>query len=124
MDQPIVVVDDEPELLHLVRDVLEEEGLSVLPVDHPDQVVNVVTRVRPALFLVDLMLPGTDGVELARRLRESGAEQTPIVGMSASRGMLEAAERSSLFDETLPKPFELSQLLGCVERFVVERRSA
>jgi CheY-like chemotaxis protein len=76
------------------------------------------------MFLVDLMLPGCNGIELARRLRDMGFEQTPIVATSASRGMLAGAEASGLFDETLPKPFDLSTLLDCVDRFLSARRSA
>jgi two-component system response regulator MtrA len=124
IEPEVVVIDDEPAILALVRDVLESEGLCVLAVDTPDRALGIARIVRPDVFLVDLMLPGINGIELARRMREQGLTSTPMVAMSASRGMLSMAERSELFDEILAKPFELDTLLGCVERFLDRRQTA
>jgi CheY-like chemotaxis protein len=81
-------------------------------------VQSLVLGVEPYLFLVDLMLPGIDGIELASRLRAGHFRDTPIIAMSASAAMLAAARRSTLFQETLAKPFDLSTMLGYVERYV------
>lgn len=124
IEPEVVVIDDEPAILALVRDVLESEGLCVLAVDTPDRALGIARIVRPDVFLVDLMLPGINGIELARRMRERGLTSTPMVAMSASRGMLSMAERSELFDEILAKPFELDTLLECVERFLDRRQTA
>jgi two-component system response regulator MtrA len=124
IEPEVVVIDDEPAILALVRDVLESEGLCVLAVDTPDRALGIARIVRPDVFLVDLMLPGINGIELARRMREQGLTSTPMVAMSASRGMLSMAERSELFDEILAKPFELDTLLECVERFLDRRQTA
>jgi CheY-like chemotaxis protein len=124
-EYPVVVVDDEPDVLDLIHDVLREEGVPVIAVNQPDRAINVAVEAMPKMFLVDLMLPGCDGIELARRLREMGLEGTPIVAMSASKGMLTAAETSALFDDLLAKPFDLSDLLDCVDRLAGdEMRSA
>lgn len=124
-EYPVIVIDDEPDVLELIHEVLREEGLPVIALDQPDRAVNVVMETVPRLFLVDLMLPGSDGIELARRLRQMGLERTPMVAMSASKGMLAAAETSALFDDTLAKPFDLSTLLDCVDRLAGdEERSA
>jgi CheY-like chemotaxis protein len=124
-EYPVVVIDDEPDVLDLIHDVLCEEGLPVIAVNRPDRAVNLATQTMPKLFLVDLMLPDCDGIELARRLRQMGLEETPIVAMSASMGMLSAAEASALFDDTLAKPFDLNALLDCIDRLANdEARSA
>lgn len=124
MDPEIVVIDDERDLLALVHDVLAEEGFSVLAVDTPDRALGMTRRVRPDVCLIDLMLPGIDGIQLARRLRDQGLSGTPMIAMSASSSMLSMAERSQLFDDTLPKPFELDTLLECVERYLDRRQTA
>lgn len=123
MDPRIVVVDDEPDVLELVCEVLEEDGFDVIPVEHPER-IHKYAGVRPALMLIDIMLPGRSGIQLAESLRSDGYGDVPMVAMSASRGMLDAAERSGLFQATLPKPFDLDELLDCVDLFMQQRRSA
>lgn len=123
-ESPVIVVDDEPDVLDLVHDVLRDEGLPVIAVDHPNRAINAAAEVAPSVVLLDLMLPGCDGIELARTLRRQGLDRTPMVAMSASQTMLTAAEASDLFDDTLAKPFDLNDLLDCVDRLTTHRRSA
>jgi DNA-binding response OmpR family regulator len=113
----IVVVEDEKDVLSLLCDVLESDGFDVIGLGRPDQVQQMAPPPHPDMFLLDLMLPGMNGIDLARRLRDSGYSQEPIIGMSASPRMLDAASRSGLFQETISKPFDLSILLDTVERF-------
>ncbi|MGH2443519.1 MAG: DNA-binding response regulator, partial [Chloroflexota bacterium] len=63
------------------------------------------------------MMPGTNGIEVARRLRADGFPKTPMVAMSASSNMLAAASQSLLFADTMAKPFDLEILMETVERF-------
>lgn len=77
----------------------------------------VTQSAHPDVFLLDLMLPGMSGIDLARRLRDLGYLREPMIAMSASPRMLNAANRSGLFQETLAKPFDLSTLLDTVERY-------
>lgn len=113
----IVVIEDEPALLGLLRDVLEVSGFSVTGINRPELVDSLETDDQPAVFLVDLMLPGMDGIDLAKKLREHGFADTPMIAMSASRPMLEVAARSHLFQHTLTKPFNVSSLLDYVGRY-------
>lgn len=113
----IVIVDDEVELLDLLKDILEDEGHEVVAISDPERVQSVVLSARPYLFLVDLMLPGIDGIELASHLRAGAFRDTPIIAMSASGAMLSAAKNSALFQETLAKPFDLATMLVYVERY-------
>lgn len=112
----IVVVEDEQDVLSLLCDVLESDGFQVIGLGRPDQVQRIGLVAHPDVFLLDLMLPGMTGIELARYLRERGYVREPIIAMSASPRMLNAAGRSGLFQETIAKPFDLSTLLDAVGR--------
>ena len=115
MSRTVAVVEDDSDILDLVREVLEIDGFEVAMFDAPDVVKIVEMEPAPALFLIDLMLPGMTGVELAAHLRSSAYPETPMIAMSASRLMLEMASSSELFQHTIAKPFNLSTLLSLVE---------
>ncbi|MGI8824923.1 MAG: response regulator transcription factor [Chloroflexota bacterium] len=120
----IAVVDDEPDVLELLRLILEHNGFAVIPVSHPDKARQVETVHHPDIFLIDLMLPGITGVDLARDLRGTTCPHTPMIAMSASRQMLEQAERSQLFQATLAKPFDVVTLLDQVQWCAPERAAS
>lgn len=112
----ILVVEDEPEVLDLLRDVLEMGGFSVTGVSRPDLVWEAIATGRSDLFLLDVMLPGMSGVELAQQLRETVPSCPPMIALSASRLMLEVARDSGYFTATMSKPFDIETLLTTVER--------
>jgi CheY-like chemotaxis protein len=114
MARQVVVIDDEPDILAMMRVVLELEGYSVLCLERPSELPAVWANGDPAVFLIDVMLPGLSGIELARALRAAGFAQTPMIAMSASPLMLSAAQATGLFQDTLPKPFDLGRLLTCI----------
>jgi len=113
----ILVIEDERDILNMLRELFEEEGYHVACVNHPRQLMPITEGCRPDLLFVDLMLPDLSGIELARRLREDGLPDTPMVAMSASPDMLRSAAHSKLFQETLPKPFDIERLLTYAERY-------
>jgi CheY-like chemotaxis protein len=113
----IVVVDDEPDVLRLVCDVLEGEGVIVEAAARPDKIPDL-SESPPDLMLLDLMLPGMNGIDLAHKLRTSGLNEVPMVAMSASESMLRRAAMSHLFEEVLAKPFDIADLLTLVRRHV------
>src|SRR5437764_348705 len=101
----IVVIEDEPSILELVRDVLRLEDYRVIGVADPKLIFEMLHSLHPDLFLIDIMLPGISGIELAEALREAG-ETAPIVTMSASKLMSKVAAQSSAVDETTDKAFD------------------
>jgi two-component system nitrogen regulation response regulator NtrX len=112
----VVVVDDEPDILNIICDVLQDEGYQVVCLNHPVLTENLKRDMSQLdLFMLDIMLPEMSGIDLARRLREEGYPETPIIAMSASPGMLQMARHAGLFQDTLPKPFDLDSLLHTVE---------
>jgi two-component system, OmpR family, response regulator VicR len=113
----IVVVDDQADIRVLVTHVLEDEGYEVVSFGHPVPVTELhKTDESPHLFLIDIMLPDMDGITLARRLRYLGFADTPKVAMSASDEALSKAEQSRQFDAVFAKPFDINELVACVER--------
>ena len=112
----ILVVDDDPAVLEVVCEALQEAGYEVAGVGHPTVTFGLISGVRPDVLLIDLMLPQIDGRELARQLRLKGFTDTPMVAMSASASMLQQASASQIFQDVLPKPFDLDDVVGAVER--------
>ena len=112
----IVVVEDEPMVLEMVREMLQGQGFTVRGIRHPGEVAQLNDQ-DPALFLIDMLLPDMSGIRVAQLLRESGYPYTPMVAMSASKIELLFASRSGLFQETLTKPFEMDELTACAHRY-------
>lgn len=110
-------VDDEPGVLSLVCTILEAEGYAVHCFPSASHLADLTGMDAPDLFVLDLMLAGTSGIDLARALGEAGVAPTPKIAMSASDTMLQAALRSQLFVQTMPKPFDLSHLVETVQRY-------
>lgn len=115
---PIVVVEDDSVILGLMRDALVDEGFSVLCAERPGDAVHMLREVKPALFLVDIMLPDISGMQLAKELRNSSFPTTPMVAMSASPFIVDTVRKSGLFQEVLAKPFDFEELLTTICRYV------
>ena len=116
MSRCVAVVEDEPAVLDVVREVLVMEGHEALGFNHPYQ-LRALTQ-HPDVFLVDIMLPDETGIEVAQRLREHGYAETPMLAMSASTTLLADARRSGLFQGFLDKPFDVVELVDLVDRYM------
>ena len=80
----ILVVDDEEDILELVKYNLEREGYLVDCVDTGEEAIERAVAIRPDGILLDLMLPGVDGIEVCRELRKNPDTRTiPIIMMTA-----------------------------------------
>lgn len=112
----VVVIEDEPDVLELLCDLLRSTGYVAVGVADPRRLPELLGELRPDLFLVDLMLPGSSGIEVAQDLRRRGFTQTPMIAISASRLMRRTADDSALFQATLPKPFDVEAILDTIER--------
>jgi DNA-binding response OmpR family regulator len=117
----ILLVEDEQSIASLVSLYLSNEGYDVTHVADGSQAIAAVARVRPALVILDLMLPGMDGVEICRRLRASGQE-VPIVMLTARDTEIDRVLGLELgADDYVPKPFSPRELVARVK--AVLRRS-
>jgi DNA-binding response OmpR family regulator len=120
MDRSILIVEDETDILETLRDVLELNGYHVVGVGRADLAASIAEGVQPDAFMVDIMLAGVSGIELAQQLRERGFAETPMIGMSASKVMARFASQSGLFQEVIDKPFDLPMLLERIKRIMPE----
>ncbi len=109
-EAPILVVDDDPKILQLVRMYLEREGFAVITVADGLAAVAAIRERAPRLVVLDLMLPTIDGFEVLRAAR---AESDVAVLMLSARGG--TADRisgiASGADDYLPKPFSPAELV-------------
>lgn len=115
-DGPVLVVDDDPLIQEFVTMALEDDGYRVLTAVNGASIGLARTQ-RPALILLDQMMPQMDGVEVSRRLKADPATaDIPIVLMSATRP-LTPIQRAMQAVDRLPKPFELRELSRVVRRW-------
>ena len=87
MSQKILVVDDEPHILELVKYNLTQEGYEVLTAHDGAQAVTRARDTQPDLIILDIMLPYVDGLEVCRQIRR--AFSVPIIMLTAKGGELE-----------------------------------
>lgn len=118
----VLVVDDDPKILELVRVYLERAGYSVVTAVDGEDALRKIEAQRPNLVVLDVMLPHVDGLALARHLRHE-RENVPILMMSARglvndriTGLVEGA------DDYLAKPFSPAELVARVNALI--RRSS
>jgi len=114
------MIDDDEKLVSLVREYLEPHGFEVAAVHDGHGGVEAVVSADPALVILDLMLPGIDGLELCRRIRQSSG--VPILMLTARGDETDRIVGLELgADDYLPKPFNPRELLARVRAIL--RRS-
>ena len=114
MTQPLVlVVDDDPDILDAICDILDAEGYRVARARHGEEALAQVEVERPAIILLDLMMPVMDGVAFAQALHDRPLDRDiPIVVISADGNPQRAASvRATGY---LAKPFDIEALLSQV----------
>ena len=120
MDARILIVDDEPELVRVVRSYLEKAGFQVSAAYRGDEGLQAFRTIRPDLVILDLNLPGMDGLDVAREIRRLG--QTPILMLTAR---VEEADRLVGLelgaDDYVVKPFSPREVVARVRAIL--RRS-
>jgi two-component system response regulator MprA len=111
----ILVVDDDPNLLRMLRRGLVLAGYQVAAVEDGETALRVLREAAPDLLVLDVMLPAPiDGLEIARRLRAAGSD-VPILMLTARDQVADkVAGFASGADDYLPKPFAFEELLARV----------
>lgn len=114
MGRTVLVVDDDPNILEIVAVALEEAGYAVERAADGATALSLVDEREIDLVLADVVMPGLDGIGLARRLQERGQE-APVILMSAA-----AIRIDPLLTPFLAKPFDLDHLIDLVDRSLAD----
>src|SRR4051795_2257001 len=112
-ERPILVVDDDAKIVRLVRTYLERDGFSVVTAADGPAALEAIETHRPALVVLDLMLPELDGRAVIRAVRrDEEAGRTPIIILSARGSTVDRiAGLEDGADDYLPKPFSPAELV-------------
>jgi len=113
----ILVVDDEPEICRLVQEVLEDEHYRVATAESAESARELFHQQRPDLVLLDIWMPGTDGISLLKEWSAGGRPEVPVVMMSGHGTVETAVEATRLGAyDFIEKPVSMAKLLVTVDR--------
>jgi two-component system cell cycle response regulator DivK len=116
----ILIVEDNERNRKLVRDVLQFKGYQTIEVETGEESLRLAAVRGPALILMDIRLPGIDGIEALRRLRADPATHgIPVMAMTASIMTAGPEEmRAAGFDGYQSKPLHVAEFLAAVEQLL------
>jgi len=118
----VLIVDDEPAIVRVVRDYLERAGFHVLSATDGEAALQVFRRERPDMVILDLTLPSLDGLDVARALRRDG--DVPIIMLTARTDEADRVAGLELgADDYVTKPFGAREIVARV-RAVLRRAQA
>ena len=106
MPPSLLIIEDEPELVRVLRSYLEQAGYHVLAALRGDTGLNTWEDKHPDLVILDLNLPGMDGLDVARHIRQHETIRTPLIMLTARTDELDQLLGLELgADDYIPKPF-------------------
>jgi response regulator RpfG family c-di-GMP phosphodiesterase len=111
----ILVVDDDPSLRLLLRETLAADEFELEEVASAEQAAEVARFWRPSVVLLDVTLPGLDGLSFCKQLMNGGGPNKPIVIMLTGTEMTEADARDAGARAVLRKPFSPLELIGVID---------
>jgi len=115
-----LIVDDDPDLRELLRLRMERLGVSVATAGSGEAALDAVLASPPDVVFVDILLPGMDGWELVRRIRdETGAVGTAVIVTS----VLDPPDDMPTIDAYLIKPFRSADVVGALARVLADRHT-
>ncbi|EKD26808.1 MAG: response regulator receiver protein [uncultured bacterium] len=116
MPGDILVVDDEPSMLDLLKKIFEDEGYNVVTASNAYEAIKATHKNNFYVIYLDLNMPDTNGVELCRKIREKN-QFAWITAITGARSLFEINEcREAGFDDYYTKPFDIEVILGNTEK--------
>jgi DNA-binding response OmpR family regulator len=114
----ILVVDDEPDILEFLQELLTQEGYAVAVAERAEYIDTLRDDILPDLILIDVLLSGKDGREIVRRLkRQPETGHIPVIMFSAHPGA-EPTVLAAGADDFVAKPFEMDEILAKIAMHV------
>jgi len=122
MEGKILVVDDEEALVRLISYNLAKEGFTILTAEDGTQAWEMIKAEKPELVILDLMLPGKDGLEICRDMRRDNID-TPIIMLTARDEEIDKVLGLELgADDYMTKPFSVRELIARVKAVLRRNR--
>lgn len=116
MPNTILIVEDDPNLLHTLQYNLNQEGYATLTATDGEAGLRMATRMSPDLVILDVMLPGLDGFEACRILRRQS--EAPVIMLTARGEEVDRLRGLEHADDYVTKPFIMSELLARVRNLL------
>jgi two-component system cell cycle response regulator DivK len=120
----VLVVDDNDVAQRLCKRVLEKAGYSVLIASDGLQAVDVALGAHPGMILMDVAMPGIDGLEAMKRIKAQKPEQKIVIASAHSMASDRERFLAAGADDVLSKPFRLADLVAIVDKLATERKEA
>ena len=122
----VLVVDDSPNTLSVLTDAIEEAGMTVLVAREGEHAISIVEKVTPDVILMDAVMPGTDGFETCRRLKQNRAlAHVPVIfmtGLTDTAHIVEGLEAGGV--DYVTKPIVPGELLARIRVHLTNARMA
>ena len=113
----ILVVDDDMDILFVIRVLLERHGFLVEQENHGERVISKVKKFEPGLILLDINLPGINGDEICEELKSnSSTKHIPIILFSAAMDLKSKYGHCEV-DDFIEKPFEPKELVQTISKY-------
>jgi len=115
MSQKILIVDDDHDILDVLKDLLEGGGYEVITLDYTDSIINNITKYNPDLVMLDFLLAGVNGGELCHEIKiNSKTSWLPVIMLSAFPRVLDSLGNYGS-DAFIAKPFDIEVVLKKVK---------
>lgn len=120
MKDKILVVDDEPLIVNLVKLSIKQEKYQILECGTGDEALNMAKREKPRLIILDIMMPGMDGFEVCKKLKNNSETKDIKIIMLSAKGEQENKMKGidQGADDYLTKPFDPSELDSMIESLI------
>jgi CheY-like chemotaxis protein len=120
MSKQVLIVDDEPNIIIPLQYLMEQIGYSVVVAQNGEEALESISKYKPDLVLLDIMLPGIDGYKVCEIIRlKPEWSKTKIIFLSAKNGDLDIAKGMVLgADAYITKPFSNQQVIECVKKWL------
>jgi len=117
MTKKIMIVDDEPDILFTVGQMLEISGYEVIKAVNGNDCLKKLNEIRPDLVLLDIMMPGMNGWDVAAKIKENPKwSDIPIVFVTAKGDAMSVGMGNMAAEDYITKPFDIMDLKSRVEK--------
>ncbi|MDR2163208.1 MAG: response regulator transcription factor [Clostridiales Family XIII bacterium] len=119
----ILIVDNEPDIVHLLSIHLKREGFDPIGTTDSQKVLGIIHREQPDMILLDVVMPGMNGIDLCARIREE--YDTPILFLSCKSEVSDKVLGLSIGgDDYITKPFSMAEVIARIKVNLRKKRTA